>query len=391
MDKEQYLADSDWEEDDDALEIDWVGLLLKLQRGWKFIGLCCVLFAMLGVGVALMTPKKYTVSVVLAPESQGKSGSSALSGMASMLGLGSAMTTSADALNVSLFPDICNSTSFLMQLMDVEVTPYVSPKDLKKGVPEAVPTTLTKFITKEDEEKSFIAKLKETILGGADEDDASDSLQVGKLSPVQWEMVKALRKTVSAEVDKKTGMITVGVTMEDPWVATTLADTVCNRLQDYVIAYRTSKQQEDVDYYSQLAEESKEKMIKAQTAYALSVDYDRSVILQSVSSEKERLQQESQLASQIYTQMAQQVEMAKAKLQEVKPVFTVLQPAVMPEFPSSTSRKVVVLAFMFVGFCLSAAWKMFGEDFYQGFRNEIKAKMDGENIENAQETNENSK
>lgn len=376
MDKNEYYNDAEFEDEDDGLDIDWAGLLVKLLNGWKFIAVVTCLAAAVGVGAALLTPKRYTVSVTLAPEIQGRSSGGSLSSITSMLGLGSvSLGSTSDALNIALFPEISQSTQFLTQLFGVQVTPYVSPKQLLEGAPEPQPTTLFNYITKEDEEPGLLEQLKEHILGKAEELLEPDTVNVARLSPKQRLVVKELRKNMGAEVDKKTGIATINVTMDDPWIATTLADTVCQRLQRYVIEYRTRKAVTDLNYYEKLAEESKDKMMKAQSAYAASVDYDRSVILQSVNSEKERLQREAQLASEIYNQMAQQVELAKAKLQEVKPVFAVIQPASMPVRPSSTSRKMIVLVFLFLGFCGATAWKLFGEDLLNQMKSALQVKM----------------
>lgn len=377
MDKNEYYNDAEFEEDDeDGLDFDWTGMASKLLGNWKFILAFTFLFAVAGVGTALLMKKKYTVSVVLAPEVQGKSsGAGGLSGIASMLGIGGAsIGSSTDALNITLFPEISSSTPFLTQLFDVEVTPYVSPKKLLEGVPAPQPTTLYKYITKEDEPKSWWAELKESILGEP-LDLEPDTLNQAQLSPNQRLVVKTLREGVGASVDKKTGVTTITVTMDDPWIATTLADTICQRLQNYVITYRTKKASEDLAYYERLAADAKAKMVKAQAAYALSVDYNRSVILQSINTEKDRLRQEAQLASDLYSQTEQQVQLAKAKLQEVKPVFAVVQPATMPERPSSTNRKLVVLAFMFLGGCLACAWVLFGKEYWGKFRTDLSSAL----------------
>lgn len=361
-------------EDEEDMEIDWARYAIKLIQNWKFIAAMTFVAAVLGVGVALIQKRTYTVNVTLAPESQGKSGGGSLGGLASLVGLGGASLSGGnDALNISLFPEISQSTLFLTQLFDVEVTPYVSPAKLKNGVESAQPTTLYKYITKEDEEPGLIQGIKESLFGAPDNLD-SDTLNIAQLNGKQRLVVGQLKKAVSASVEKKTGIVTIGVTMDDPWIATTLADTVCTRLQNYVIAYRTKKTQEDLNYYQTLADEAKEKMVKAQAAYAQSVDFDRSVILQSVSSAKERLQQEAQLATEIYSQMAQQVEMAKAKLQEEKPVFAVVEAATMPLRPNN-SRKNVVLGFMFVGFCLSAGWKLLGEEYWNNFIQQLHGRL----------------
>ena len=154
-------------------------------------------------------------------------------------------------------------------------------------------------------------------------------------------------------MDNKSGITTVNVTMSDPLIATQLADTVCRRLQEYVVQYRTQKAGVDYEYYKEMSAESYEKMVKAQAAYAASVDYDRSVILQSVNSEKQRLQQEASLAQQLYSQMKQQEELAKAKVQEMKPVYAIIQPATQPLRPSN-SRAKTAIGWGFFGFiCLT--------------------------------------
>lgn len=372
--------------DEEEMDIDWAGYAVKFLRNWRFIAVCTFLAAVLGVGVALMQKRTYTVNVTLAPESQSKSGGGSLGGLASLVGLsGANLSGGSDALNITLFPEISQSTLFLTQLFDVEVTPYVSPVQLKKGAKPAVPISLFQYI-KDVEDSGLIQRIKDSLFGTPD-DMEPDTLNIAQLSKQQRLVVGALQKAVSADVDKKSGIVTIGVTMDDPWIATTLADTVCTRLQNYVIAYRTKKTQEDLTYYETLAEEAKDKMVKAQAAYARSVDYDRSVILQSVSSAKERLQQEAQLASEIYSQMAQQVEMAKAKLQEEKPVFAVVEAATMPQYPNN-SRKKVVLAFMFIGFCLAAGWKLLGEEYLFSFKQQMNDRLLDEKQENTENDKE---
>ena len=173
--------------------------------------------------------------------------------------------------------------------------------------------------------------------------------------------------------------------MSDPLIATQLADTVCRRLQEYVVQYRTQKAGVDYEYYKEMSAESYEKMVKAQAAYAASVDYDRSVILQSVNSEKQRLQQEASLAQQLYSQMKQQEELAKAKVQEMKPVYAIIQPATQPLRPSN-SRAKTAIGWGFFGFILSAGWKIFLKDYLTEFKAKLKKEDETAVIEST-ETN----
>ena len=370
-----YQDSPDFYEEEET-PIDWAGMLVKLVRHKWFIIIWTIVFAILGVGVALSQKHKYTVNVTLAPEVEGKSTSSSLRGIASMLGMGGIIGNASggvDAVNITLFPEICSSVPFLTDLFPMPVTTYVSEKAYEKGKRPKT-TTLFKFISREDEPKKGLSLWLEDIFGNDKKKEDNSVVNVSRLTKTQAKVVKYLSRAVSASVDNKTGVTKITVTLEDPQIAAAVADTVCQRLQDYVTEYRTKKARKDYDYYIKLSDEAHEALVEAQAAYARSVDFDRSVILQSVSSEKERLRAEAQLAQQVFEQMEQQKAVAKAKYQELKPVFAVIQPATMPLKPSDISKKFIVLGFMILGFVLATAWKLFAVDFIAQFKADYKAK-----------------
>lgn len=366
----------DWECDDEESSVDWAGLAVKLMRHKWFIIIFTAIFTIIGIGCALAKKPRYSVNVVLAPELEGKTTTSSLKGIASMLGMNSLSSmVPTDAINITLFPEICSSTPFLTGLFDVPVTTYVSDKAYMKGK-RPKHTTLFKFITKEGEPKKGLSAWLDEILPKEKtlRPENNSVVNISHLTKTQTSVVKLLSKSIGASVDKKTGVTTISVVLEDPQVASDIADTVCQRLQDYVTEYRTRKARHDYDYYSEMAEQAHKDLVKAQAAYAQSVDFDRSVILQTVSSEKERLRVEAQLAQQVFEQLDQQKAAAKAKYQELKPAFVVIQPASMPLRPSGMGRKVLVLAFMFFGFIISAGWKMFVADWVKQFKSDYKQK-----------------
>ncbi|MCR5351194.1 MAG: hypothetical protein K6E35_01695 [Bacteroidales bacterium] len=349
-------------EEYDEITIDWVELLAKFLKNWRFIALMTGLFFLVGVSVALLTPRQYKVTMTLAPEVP-REGSSNLSNIASMFGVSAASTsTGQDAINITLFPEICKSTPFLTELFPVVLTPYVSSEDAENGV-VAEPTTVFDYLTgKGKDQKGLYCWLLKIF--GEEKEEKSDELNLSKLTKEQACVVDALSRSITAEVEKNTGITKISVVMDDKLMVTQLADTVCRRLQDYVTMYRTRKAQEDFDYYVKLADEAQAKMVKAQAAYAAAIDHDRDLILQSVSSHRDRLRQEADLSSQIYSQMAQQRELARAKIQEEKPVFAVIQPATMPQTPEQ-SRRQAVLIWSFVGFLIACFWVAFGRNAFE--------------------------
>lgn len=340
-----YDADDD---DDDEEAIDWQSYINKLWRGRRLIIMITLVFMMLGLSKALTMKRTYDCTVTLAPEKVGNR-SSDLGGIASMLGVSRLASGNGDALGVSYYPDIVSSIPFLTKLLEIPVTDPT----------EDIDTTLVGYITG----KPGFSILKSIGLSKDTPASSKDTVNVFQLTKRQNNIVNYLRKSIIAEVNGKTGEITITVTMNNPVVAATIADSVCTRLQAFIIDYRTKKAREDFAYYQKLADEAYAKYKQTTSAYAYYQDHNRGLILNAVISEGSRLQNEVTIATQVYMQMKQQAEMARTKVQEEKPIFAVIHPASVPLSPSNSRAKVLVI-FTFFGFCLSLAWTLFGIDLW---------------------------
>lgn len=368
--KESLDAFRDWEDQPDELAIDWKGMVQKAFQHWKSIAVVTVLSACLGVAVALVQKKMYTVTVVVTPEYQSSSASrmsSTLSSLSSMLGMNMSGATSNDALNIRLFPEIATSIPFLTQLFDVEVTPDLSEEDWMTGAPQPQKVRFYDYLMEDASRGGGVGEFISSILGKKELQEP-DTVNQARLSRKQYNAVKRLRKAVDVQLDSKTYMATINVTLDDPWIATQMADTISSRLQQFILNYRIRKGQNDLEYYTRMSEETYQKYLQAQDAYARSVDFDRNVMAQTLVNRRERLQEAMSLSQQVYSQMVLQKEQALATIQEARPVFAVLQPASYPDRPSSMSRKLVVLLFMFLGFALSFGWYAVGREKWASLR-----------------------
>ena len=352
---------------DEEIEIDLMDLLRKVIGIRKKIYKAAGIGLIIGVIVAISIPKQYTVEVTLSPE-MGNNKEGGLSGLAaSFLGSGVTMGDGTDALNASLSADIVSSTPFLLELsaMDIPVT--------KNEV-----MTLNTYL---DEETSpwwsYVIGFPGMVIGGVkslftEEDEIVSFNKTGQgaieLSKKESKKIATLKKMITASVDKKTSMTSVTATFQDPKVAAVVADSVVKKLQEYIIDYRTFKAKEDCIYLEKLFKERQQEYYAAQKKYANYLDSHDNLILQSVRAEQERLQNDMSLAYQVYSQVASQLQVARAKVQEEKPVFAVVEPAVVPLEPSGTSRKIYVLAFIFLSVCIVIFWNLFGKDFLNKFK-----------------------
>ena len=163
-------------------------------------------------------------------------------------------------------------------------------------------------------------------------------------------------------IDKKTGKTTIEMEMQDPSVVYTVVQAVMNHLKDYMTDYRTSKIRQDIDNLTIIYNQRKADYYEVQQTYAKYVDANKNVIRQSAQAEQERLQQEMNLAYQIYSQVATQLETARLKEQETKPVFVVLEPAAIPNLKSGPSKAKLLVLFTFLAGCCAAGWALFGDD-----------------------------
>jgi uncharacterized protein involved in exopolysaccharide biosynthesis len=350
----QHIMEPQQEEE---MEIDLMAMARKLWVNRKFLYKAMGIGLVLGVVVALAMPKKYTVQVTLSPE-LGKSSTGQLANITSMLGLNSTGSGDADALNITLYPDIIASTPFVLELFDAKVT----------TLDDDEPVTMTDYL---DNQKGSIVGTILSLPGKAvgavmslfaEKEVAPDTLNAFRLTKEQYQKAEVLRKAMTADVDKKTGVATISVTLGDPVVTATLTDSVVSKLQEYVTRYRVAKAEKDCAYYEKLYSERQQEYYEKQSLYAKYVDANKGVILHSALTERERLQNDMNLAYQVYSQVANQLQVARAKVQEAKPAFAVVEPATVPLLPSGTSRKVLVLAVVFLALVGASAWVLFGRD-----------------------------
>ena len=355
------------EPENDELEIDWMEILRKIIAIRKTLYKAAGVGLILGIIIALSIPKQYTVTVTLSPEMG--SDAKASGGLASLASsfLGGGASSSPDALNATLAPDIVASTPFILELFNTKVQTLDGKLD----------TTLVAYL---DEQKQpwwgYIKAAPGMAIGAikslfSEETDTTSVLNPFQLTKEESEKVEGLRKVLTADVDKKTAMTTLTVTMQDPKVTAIVADSVVAKLQQYIIDYRIKKAKEDCAYLEQLYKERQQEYYDAQSKYAHYFDSNRNIAFQSVRAEQERLQNDMYLAYQVYSQVAQQLQMARAKIQEEKPVFAVVEPATVPLQPSGTSRKVILVGIIFLAVCGTGTWKLFGLTYWKKLKEQF--------------------
>ena len=309
---------------------------------------------------ALSKPNYYNCTVRLSPEMSGSKASSSLASLASTfgvsLGTGGAGT---EALFPTLYPDLMNSVDFKTSLFNVPVT---IEGDKEAGEPDRT-MSYYDYLTKEQKLPWWSSAMKAVFsIFKTDSVPAEEKLDPFRLTKKQADIVKVIDQKVVCDVDKKNMVITISVTDQNPVIAATMADTVKNRLQNFITEYRTSKARVDLEYNRKITAETKARYEKARQLYAEFMDANHDIILATVRQKQTDLENDMQLQYNAYQQVAAQLLAAEAKVQQETPAFTTIQSATVPVQKAGPKRALMCIIFLFLAFLGTTVYILHKED-----------------------------
>lgn len=291
-------------------------------------------------------PNVYTSSITLAPEfsQSGFSLGGNMSTLASMAGINLGhIGGDEDAFYPDLYPEIVGSTDFLEDLLKVQVTTDDA----------LLSTTLEDYLVNYQLEPWWDTPIKGlcSLLKTKDKENQSDLTDPKRITEERLQMLKGLSNSIVVKLDAKTSIIDIQVTMQDPYVAACMVDTVSNRLQAYIYRYRTNKAKQDMDYIGKLLRDAQDEYQNASKEYADYVDSRQNLFLERFKTQAEYLGNEMNTKYQVYNQLLQQYVMAQAKVQARTPVYNVIQSSYVPVKKSAPKRMLIILLCEVLVFC----------------------------------------
>ena len=322
--------------------VRWTGTPIDFGATWtaikkykmlycKTLGIAFVVAIVIGFSL----PKTYNCQILLAPETAGGSSLGNLSSLASSIGVSlGGGSQGGDAITPTVYPDLMKSIDFKTSLFPIKV----KCKDDKKVM------TYYDYLKYE-----WQVPWWEDCFGLIAPKLEKDTLvNIFELTGEQARIASLAIQYVQCKIDKKTGLITIDVTMQDPYVAAQLADSVKNRLQDFLIAYRTKKARHDLDFALKLNKQAKKDYEHIRQVYYEYMDANQDMILLSAKQKQNDLENEMQLQYNNFTATSSQVLAAKAKVQETTPSFTTIQSATVPLRPSGPNRLLILAICLFL-------------------------------------------
>ena len=344
LDEQEYASGTE-------VSIDLLPFFRRLFKNWKRILIWALCGAAFGIVVGISTPRSYTSTAVVAPEIATRSTmGNGLSSLASLAGVNVNTLALTDAMHPDLYPEVIKSTNFKIGLFDMPVT--VATRD------SLVHTDLYDYLVNYNKAPwwGYVLNLPRLALNGIksvfsrrddlDEVEGHAHVDSLRLTRQQEMVVKMLSSRIEASVEKKTFVLSLKVTMQDPVIAAQLANTIIDRLRQFVTTYRTEKARENVEYFEKLYEETRESYHAAQKALAYYSDSNLGVSTNISRVRLQQLQNEAQLQYQMYNQTAQNLLAARAKLQQEAPVLVIIQPGLAPHRGKPSKAKLAIVWFV---------------------------------------------
>ena len=162
--------------------------------------------------------------------------------------------------------------------------------------------------------------------------------------------------------------------MQDPLISASLTDTVMHCLQNYITNYRTNKARHDLAFTEKLYKEAKADYEKAQKkiCYFCRCQSECGSVKLSCRAGTFKKTKLSWLIL-FYTQVSGQLQMARAKVQEITPVYTVVQPATVPLRAAKPNKIMILIGFVFLAGVGCVGWILFVKDLFKDWRKANKA------------------
>ncbi len=312
-------------------EIDLIDLLKKLYKSRKLIIYISIIFSIIGFAIAFLSPIKYNSTTVFISQNQ-DSGSSQLSGVASLVGINLGSNSFGGEIPPTMYPQIIESVKFKRLL-------------LNKIIDDKNNLTLENFIR----EQSSIKK------------DAEKNISELGITSNEDKYFRIINDILNVSVNQKDGFISITSKMSIAEYSAKVAKFSREILQNIIIENKIETARQNLIFSESQLIEKKKEFDDIYSKLAFFSDSNLNSVNSFVLNEKNKLESEFQIISAVVEEISKQVEQAKLQLKKDTPVFSTIQEAVIPIDRSSPKRTQLVIIFGFIGFILSSIFVLISE------------------------------
>jgi len=342
-------------------EISFVTILMKGEKLFRQFAadkalILTILITSVSVGflVAVGSPIEYEARTRILPYKNPAGNTGNIAGLAGLAGIRLPQGSTGQTIPTEIYPEVTGSQDFLIPLAETKLhfrgygvnysfleftgnirKPSATQIVLKYTV--GIPTTTLNFV------KSLV---KDSPL--------RDSVDIKSDEIIGYEKeftdkVEELSSRIKVTIDKKTSVIMITGKMPDPYAAADLVKKTTEQLISRITEYESKRGEDQLQFVTQQYRAAKEKYESAQEELAKHSDENRSISTAKSQITQVRLLRQANLASEIYEQLARELEQAQIKLSQVKPEFATLEKVTIPNKRISPNRTNIMLLSSAIG------------------------------------------
>ena len=340
-------------QEDDSIDV--IQILKQLWDGRNFIVKTSAVFVVIGVFVALFSPTIYTAETSFIPQlNNSKSPASGLKGLASLAGIDfSNIDSGSNDISPLIYPKLAQSTKFNFSLLSEYIVSYDKPIRIDSHYSRK--NSGFSFSKLLGGIKKYTIGLP-TLLFSSDDKFTTTKIDQLTLSDKQRVLVEYLKQNISVSLNNKEGYLSITVNDEDPLVATQLTELVTSKLQQDIIQKRLEKANDNLQFVQQQYNAKNTEFQLLQNKLANFKDRNQNISTARFMNNLQRLEAEYSIALKVVQELASQVERAKIQVNRDTPIFTVIEPVVVPNQRSAPKRGLIVTIYMFIGLVFSSGF-----------------------------------
>lgn len=358
--------------DDEALDL--VPIFRNLWGNRRRIFTITLTFLVLGVLVAILTPKEFTASSTFLPQAEDSSGGGRLGGLASIAGINIGGVSDRTEIPPSLYPRIVKSIKFKRALLDTPITledeglsityrtyyedlHSLGALGLMKKYTIGLPGVIMNLFRKNGKSSVIEEEPGELI----------------KISSTEAGHFRRMEEQIIVTPNEREGLVELSFSMPEPLMAAQMAKAAEELLQEEVISFKIQNARVQMEFTEEQFKEKTEEFEQKQNKLANFRDRNQNIASAVAMNELQRLEAEYNFSYNLYTELAKQFEQSKLQVSKDTPVFSVINPVSIPNNPSAPNKKLTVIGFTLLGFFGAIALVL-----TQNFWGDFKKKLDQE-------------
>ncbi len=338
--------------DDDS--IDLIELFSKILKDKVFIVKTTIFFTLIGIIYSLSLKNVYNASSVFYPHYQSGelSQNQGLRGLAGLAGIDLGSQQLSEIIPPTLYPNIISSTEFKINILDSEINlngDKITYREYLLSKNDII--SLKKIIT-------YPINLISSLIKNNKTESEVKEINILQLSEEEYDLHKDLLDIIFLELNEKEGFIKLSVKDYDPLIASQIARIANELLQKNIIDFKLKNIKDTYEFVNSQLEIAKSNFYKLQDSLAIFNDRNINIKSDLFLNQFSRIESEYILSKNIYNELALNKEKTAIEVKKNTPIFTIIEPVVVPNEKSEPKRSIIVIICSLLGFVIASCYTL---------------------------------